>query len=140
MYFFFFFPVGTDSKSRFPPVGTALLLATMLGLYSLRYFAPGVYLDLIHRSFIPANPQWSAAFLSLFLHGGWPHLLGNALYIWIFGRQLEGRLGFAPLALIFAIGGVLSCWVQAWFTPPQYATTPLIGARILDRAITSLAA
>jgi membrane associated rhomboid family serine protease len=128
VYFFFFFPIGTDSRKPHPPVGTTILLLVMTALFATRYLAPSVYIGLISRSFLPASPHWSGAVLSLFLHGSWMHLLGNALYVWIFGRQLEGRLGFAMLALIFFIGGVASCWFHAWLAMPSAANVPLVGA------------
>jgi membrane associated rhomboid family serine protease len=58
------------------------------------------------------------------------HLLGNSLYVWIFGRQLESRLGFVVLALTFVLGGVAGCWVQAWTTGPDSRNwdVPVIGA------------
>ena len=100
----------------------------MLALYTLRYGAPAIYLDLVVRSFVPASPRWESAFLSLFLHGSWMHFLGNALYLWIFGRQLESRLGFVPLAAIFVLGGVASCWCQVWLSAPSSAHVPVVGA------------
>jgi len=128
VYFFFFFPVGTDSRKIHPPVGTVALLLAMLVLYALRHVAPSAYVSLVMHSFLPARPTVSSAFLSLFLHGSWMHLAGNALYLWIFGRQLEGRLGFVPLAVVFGAGGVASCWCQAWLSDPASAYTPLVGA------------
>lgn len=130
MYFLFFFPVGTESRPDHRPVGTALLLAILLGAFSLRFVRPELYQALVWGSFRPSDPHLADAFLSLFLHAGWAHLLGNALYLWIFGRQMEGRLGFLPLALVFLGGGVASCWAQAWLTPPDspYRDVPLIGA------------
>jgi membrane associated rhomboid family serine protease len=128
VYFLFFFPVGTDSRKIHPAFGTLFLLLAIVALYAVRYVAPPVYLELVHRSFIPASPRWTGALLSLFLHGSWMHLLGNGLYLWIFGRQLEGRLGFAPLAAIFFLGGVASCWCQAWLSSPSHAHIPVVGA------------
>ncbi len=130
MYFFFFYPVGTESRLRRPPLGTGILLAILLGLYLLRHTHPAFYLELVSASFRPANPRLVDAVLSLFLHGGWLHLLGNALYLAIFGRQIEGRLGFAPLAALFLGGGIVACWTQALLTPPDAWNrgAPLIGA------------
>lgn len=130
MYFFFFYPVGTESRSRRPPVGTAILVGILVAAYLLRYVDPAFYVTLVSASFRPASPRLVDAVLSLFLHGGWLHLLGNALYLAIFGRQLEGKLGFAPLAAFFLGGGVLACWTQAFLTPADAWNrgAPLIGA------------
>lgn len=130
MYFFFFFPVGTESRSESRPVGTFLLLGAMFALFALRLIRPDLHDELIFASFRPSDPHLAPALLSLFLHAGWLHLLGNALYLGIFGRQLEGRLGFLPLAAVFLAGGIVSCWTQAWLTPrDSWAwNAPLIGA------------
>jgi len=130
VYFLFFFPVGTESRPDHRPVGTVLLLCMLFGTFALRFWRPDLSNGLVWASFRPSDPRLAAAFLSLFLHAGWAHLLGNSLYIWIFGRQMEGRLGFLPLAAVFFGGGLLSCWGQAWLTPADspYRDIPLIGA------------
>lgn len=130
MYFLFFFPVGTASRPDHRPVGTVLLLLLMAGAFALRFSRPDLYEGLVWSSFRPSDPRLAGAFLSLFLHAGWAHLAGNALYLWIFGRQMEGRLGFVPLAAVFLGGGLASCWGQAWLTPADspYRDLPLIGA------------
>jgi membrane associated rhomboid family serine protease len=130
VYFLFFFPVGTESRPDHRPVGTALLLGVLLAAFALRFARPELYQALVLASFRPSDPQLGPAFLSLFLHAGWAHLLGNSLYLWIFGRQIEGRLGFLPLAAIFVVGGLLSCWGQSWLTPvgSPGRDLPLIGA------------
>ena len=130
MYFFFFFPTGTDSKPGHPPVGTALLIATMVGIFSLSHLRPELYGALLGATFFPSHPTWPGAFLSIFLHGSWAHLAGNMLYLWIFGRQFEGRLGLGALAVVLLGGGVLSCWAQAALTPPDSRAyhLPLVGA------------
>ncbi len=130
MYFFFFFPVGTDSKRGSPPVGTAILLVTALLMFGVRYLSPSLYFDLVAASFRPSDPALSRAFLSLFLHGGWSHLLGNALYLWIFGKQFEGRLGFVPLSAVYFGGGIAACYAQALMTPETSWNwnMPVVGA------------
>ena len=130
MYFFFFFPVGTDSRPTTPPVGTALLLILSLGVFALRWVLPELYGDLITSSFRPSHPTLNGAFLSIFLHGGWAHIIGNGLYLYVFGRQFEGRLGFAPLAGVYLAGGIAACYAQAALTPPTSwnFNVPVIGA------------
>jgi membrane associated rhomboid family serine protease len=130
LYFFFFYPVGTDAPRQGIAVGTLLLVLSFLAAWGVRYADPAVYADLVNASFRPSAPDMRAALLSLFLHGGWAHLLGNSLYTWIFGRQLESRIGFAGLLFLFVGGGLAGCWAQAWTTPPGSATwdLPVIGA------------
>jgi membrane associated rhomboid family serine protease len=65
-------------------------------------------------------------FTSMFLHGGWIHLLGNMLYLWIFGNNIEDRLG-RPLFLVFyLVGGFAAVIAQVAIAPNSDA--PLIGA------------
>ena len=130
MYFFFFYPVGTDAPRKGAAPGTAILVFLFLAIFALRYVRPDIYGELIWASFRPSTPSLKGALLSLFLHGGWMHVLGNSLYIWIFGRQLESRLGFPVLALVFLVGGIAGCWGQAWITEPGTRNwdLPVIGA------------
>jgi rhomboid family protein len=63
---------------------------------------------------------------SQFLHGGWLHLLGNLLYLWIFGNNIEDRLGRALFVLFYLGGGVVAGLSQTAIDPDS--TIPLIGA------------
>lgn len=61
-----------------------------------------------------------------FLHGGWLHIGGNLLYLWIFGNNVEDRLGKIGFLLFFLAGGVVAGLAQVAFDPT--AREPLIGA------------
>jgi membrane associated rhomboid family serine protease len=63
---------------------------------------------------------------SQFLHGGWLHLLGNLLYLWIFGNNIEDRLGRVLFVLFYLGGGVVAGLSQTAIDPDS--TIPLIGA------------
>jgi membrane associated rhomboid family serine protease len=63
---------------------------------------------------------------SQFLHGGWLHLLGNMLYLWIFGNNVEDRLGRLGFLLFYLAGGVLAGLAQVAVDPGS--TAPTIGA------------
>ena len=63
---------------------------------------------------------------SQFLHGGWLHLLGNMLYLWIFGNNVEDRLGRAGFLLFYLAGGVVAGLAQVAVDPSSNA--PTIGA------------
>ena len=51
-------------------------------------------------------------FTSMFLHGGWLHLLGNMLFLWIFGNNVEDRLGSIPFLLFYLVGGIAAALTQ----------------------------
>jgi membrane associated rhomboid family serine protease len=63
---------------------------------------------------------------SLFLHAGWLHLAGNMLFLWIFGNNIEDRLGRLPFLVFYLGGGIAAALAQAWIDPTS--TVPLIGA------------
>jgi membrane associated rhomboid family serine protease len=63
---------------------------------------------------------------SMFLHGGWLHLAGNMLFLWVFGSVLEDRLGHARFALLYAAAGAVAAFAQAFASP--YSNVPQIGA------------
>ena len=72
-----------------------------------------------------AAPELSVI-TSMFLHGGWIHLLGNMLYLWIFGNNIEDRLGRLPFLAFYLLGGVAAAATQVATAPDS--TVPLIGA------------
>jgi membrane associated rhomboid family serine protease len=63
---------------------------------------------------------------SIFLHGGWLHILGNMLYLWIFGNNVEDRLGRVGFLLFYLVGGVVAALTQVAIDPAS--TQPLVGA------------
>jgi len=63
---------------------------------------------------------------SQFLHGGWLHLAGNMLYLWIFGNNVEDRFGRVRFLLFYLVGGALAGLSQVAIDPTS--TTPTIGA------------
>ena len=62
----------------------------------------------------------------LFLHGGWLHLLGNMLYLWIFGNNIEDRLGRAGFLGFYLAGGIVAALAQVAIAPAS--PVPLVGA------------
>ena len=67
-----------------------------------------------------------AIFTSMFLHGGWVHILGNMLYLWIFGNNVEDRLGRVGFLVFYLVGGVAAALTQIAIDPKSDA--PLVGA------------
>lgn len=63
---------------------------------------------------------------SMFLHGGWSHLLGNMLFLWIFGDNIEDAMGHTSYLLFYLICGFAAAALQIAFAPNS--TIPLIGA------------
>jgi membrane associated rhomboid family serine protease len=65
-------------------------------------------------------------FTSMFLHGGWLHILGNMLFLWIFGNNVEDRMGRLPFLLFYLVGGITAALAQVVIDP--HSEAPLVGA------------
>jgi membrane associated rhomboid family serine protease len=73
------------------------------------------------------NKGWLASvFIAMFLHGGWLHIAGNMLFLWIFGDNVEDRLGHAVFLLFYVIGGLVASGLQLAFD--ANSTIPSLGA------------
>ena len=72
------------------------------------------------------------ALTSMFMHGSWAHLLGNMLFLWIFGNNVEDALGHARYLLFYLVGGFAATATQTFVTlgygSAQEATIPNVGA------------
>jgi rhomboid family protein len=73
------------------------------------------------------DPGLSArVFLSMFLHGGWLHIIGNMLYLWIFGDNVEDRVGHFRYVLFYLLCGWTATYAHIWSDPTS--RLPSIGA------------
>jgi membrane associated rhomboid family serine protease len=63
---------------------------------------------------------------SMFLHGGFMHLIGNMLYLWIFGNNIEDAMGHARFILFYIVCGIAAALTHAWMDPGS--AIPMIGA------------
>ena len=77
-------------------------------------------------------PAWEGAFSSMFMHASWLHILGNMLFLWIFGNNVEDALGPIRFLLWYLIGGIAAIALQTFVTlhwgGPHDASIPNIGA------------
>jgi len=84
----------------------------------------------VDRKFLRLPPNRREIIASLltcmFLHGGWMHLLGNMWFLWIFGNNVEDRLGPLPFLFIYLFGGILASGSH-WMVEPG-SMIPVIGA------------
>ena len=71
-------------------------------------------------------PFWSTLLTSMFLHGGWMHLGGNMLYLWIFGDNLEKVMGAVRFAIFYLVCGLVASFAHIIFGPGS--TVPAVGA------------
>ena len=71
-------------------------------------------------------PTWATTVTSLFLHGGWMHLIGNMLFLWVFGDNIEDSMGHLRFVIFYLICGVIATLTHVLLSPDSQA--PLIGA------------
>jgi membrane associated rhomboid family serine protease len=71
-------------------------------------------------------PAYVSLITSMFLHGGWMHLIGNMLYLWIFGNNVEDVMGHARFIIFYVTCGVLAAFSHALTDPSS--TVPMVGA------------
>jgi len=85
---------------------------------------------LLGRARLPPDLQWvprfAAIFTSMFLHGSWMHLLGNMLFLWIYGDNVEDCMGHVRFLWFFLLCGVVAVLAQS--LPNPDSAYPIIGA------------
>ena len=125
------FPIGDDNsrRSRFPFVTYGLIILNFLVFYLEMQGG----MEFIFRwAFIPSRfvsdpiGDFSTLFTSMFMHAGWAHILGNMLYLWIFGDNVEDKFGHFKFFIFYIICGLAATAAQFAFTAGS--EIPLLGA------------
>jgi membrane associated rhomboid family serine protease len=75
---------------------------------------------------IGGQPNWVTPVTSMFLHGGWFHLLGNMWFLWVFGNNIEDAMGHGRFAVFYLVCGVLAAAAQVLADPSS--PVPMVGA------------
>ena len=105
-----------DSTRRLTPVVTYVLIALNALVFFLELSSGDAFIE--RWAFVPsrflANPvaDFPTLFTSMFMHAGWVHLLGNMLYLWIFGDNVEDRLGHGVFAVFYFLCGLGATFAQ----------------------------
>jgi membrane associated rhomboid family serine protease len=126
-------PLSDHNPRRTTPVINYLLIAAnvLIFLWELS-LGPRIDRALYAVAFIPARFWASPSFdlarimVSVFLHGGWLHLIGNMWYLWVFGDNIEDRLGHTRYAIFYVLCGILATLAHAYASP--MSRLPSIGA------------
>jgi membrane associated rhomboid family serine protease len=69
---------------------------------------------------------WSALLTSMFMHGGWGHILGNMLFLWVFGNNIEDSMGHVRFLVFYVVCGLAATFAHIYFSPAS--TLPMVGA------------
>lgn len=110
------------------PVMTLLIIAvnTLAFLYemSMPIYIRDRFIE--HYALIPEQLHLTTFLTSMFLHGGWLHLIGNMWFLWVFGSHIEDAMGSGKFLIFYLISGVASAAVQ--FAISLGSPVPTIGA------------
>src|SRR3954462_12109058 len=132
------FSDGLSARS-FPFVNVAIIVANFA--VWIFYELPHLNQSIAHASFYPCTvngschgpESWTVSWLTaMFLHGSWDHILGNMVFLAVFGKNVEDRLGHLPYLLFYVAGGFVATLTQTVMTllagSAAAATVPSLGA------------
>jgi rhomboid family protein len=125
------FPVSDDNSQRrtFPYVTTALVVLNVL-VFLLELSQGEKFIT--DWAFIPARfsgePGEDAVtiFTAMFMHGGWMHLIGNMVFLWIFGDNVEDRIGHVKFLIFYLLAGLAATFAQYYVS--SNSAIPNVGA------------
>ncbi len=125
------FPIGDDNSARRSfPIVTYILIVVNVLVFMLELQNGNAFIR--EWAFIPrefgANPagEIQTVLTAMFMHGGWLHLFGNMLYLWIFADNVEDNFGSFPFLLFYLICGALATFAQMAAMPQS--NVPNLGA------------
>jgi membrane associated rhomboid family serine protease len=120
-------PLRDIIPSRTTPIVTiSLIVANVLVfLYELT-LGRAVNDFTLYFGLVPAAFSWVAVFTSMFLHGGLFHVAGNMLYLWIFGDNVEDRMGHGRFLVFYLLCGTAAALAQTITAPDSLV--PMVGA------------
>ncbi len=117
----------TQPSYTFPFVTVAIIALNVLAfLYEFTMDPYEFNFFIAHHGVIPARLQWVDVLTSIFLHGGWLHLIGNMWFLWIYGDNVEDILGHAQYLVFYLLCGLAATMVHVVFNADSSA--PTIGA------------
>jgi membrane associated rhomboid family serine protease len=124
-------PIGDDnSQERTIPVVTYALIAINVLAFLYELSVPNTQALIRHwgteSTRILNGTGLITLITSMFLHGGWMHLLGNMLFLWVFGDNVEDAFGHGLYAIFYFVCGIAASLVQALLTPSS--NVPGVGA------------
>lgn len=131
-------PIRDTIRSRTAPVVTVALIVVNVMVF-LHEIALGPYIErfvyaygLIPRRFVywpgaPLDPmRFLPLFTSMFWHGGWLHLIGNMVFLWVFGNNIEDVMGHGKFLIFYLLCGVVAAATQTFVSP--HSLVPMVGA------------
>ena len=120
-------PLRDVIPSRTTPYVTFALIGlnTLVFMYQFS-LGEGIEEFIVYFGLIPAAFSWVAVLTSMFLHGGLLHFGGNMLYLWIFGDNVEDRMGHGRFLVFYLLCGTAAALAQTTVSPDSLV--PMVGA------------
>ena len=118
-------PLTDSAPTRRFPIVTLTLIALNVGVWLLYQVPVGVesvdvlgfHPCVIDGSCADEGVAWPVDVLtSTFAHGGWAHLIGNMLFLWIFGNNVEDAMGPGRFTVFYLLAGLVAAALQSWVT------------------------
>ena len=121
-------PLRDSLPSGGRPIVTGWLIAVNVMVFLYQIFLPEMELNhfIGEYGFVPARLQFADLLTSMFLHGGWMHLIGNMWFLWVFGDNIEDILGHGKYLLFYLLCGLAASALQIAVMPGSQV--PNIGA------------
>jgi len=135
-------PLHDDNPTTLRPVVTVVLIAVCIVVFLWQVSLPerAAFAATIGYGAIPAVifghaqlppelttvPALGTLLTSMFLHGGWLHLIGNMLYLWVFGNNVEDSMGHGRFIVFYGLCGIVAALAHA--VQDVQSTVPMIGA------------
>jgi membrane associated rhomboid family serine protease len=121
-------PLKDVIPSRTVPVVTILLITLNALAFLFELSLPNGVLEVFLRVYgvVPGDFNSLTLLTSMFLHGGWLHFLGNMLYLWIFGDNVEDQLGHGRFVFFYILCGMAAGLAHVFMNPQSLV--PTIGA------------
>lgn len=126
------FPIKDSTPSRTVPFFNWLIIIINIFVFIIELSVPDVQAFIqqyafVPHEFYPLNPaSYDRVLYSMFLHGGWFHLISNMWFLHIFGDNIEDRIGHIRYVLFYLMCGVVSVYAQYVIDP--LGGVPMIGA------------
>lgn len=122
------FPLRDDRPTFSPPVVTTLLIVACALVFffelSLDDYSRDYFINIY--GLVPAHFRPATLVTSLFIHGGWMHIIGNMLFLWAFGKSLEDAMGHTKFLMFYFVCGIAAGITHVLFN--LYTTLPTVGA------------
>jgi membrane associated rhomboid family serine protease len=121
-------PIRDVIPSRTRPVVTVTIIAinALVFVQQLGLGADEIERFILTFGLVPAAFSWGAVLTSMFVHGGLMHFAGNMLYLWIFGDNVEDRMGHGRFLAFYLLAGTGAALAQTLTAPDS--PVPMVGA------------